>query len=326
MRSRLLQKIGRLSIRIFLSHSSSLCLLFNVDDYLKFNPTHHPGYLLVWIFSRVLLLIAQIFISGRLSLLFTLFVICVAFSFTDSSNIRASTYFGWSLLHALSHVSAALLCLLFVECMAEFIVSEGLVVTQNTGTTGARSCGTGLAASIYDEYTVHFSHVLDDFQLLNSTNSTFFEESPDFSSSRRVDERIYEIVSSTINWMYNDAPLLKTTLAVFDLPGVIGSTHVAQCDVLCSGGAECTYSHDFSRYQQLDRVTVVKYLAAISFYFIVFAVPIAGNVFGSWLALALNVLNCQYNEGFSSLRLGKYWLFGSSAPFTFFLIWCHSCY
>ena len=50
---------------------------------------------------------------------------------------------------------------------------------------------------------------------------------------------------------------------------------------------------------------VIKYLSAISFYFVVFAVPIAGNIFGIWLALTLNILNSQYNEGFSSLRLRK---------------------
>ena len=39
---------------------------------------------------------------------------------------------------------------------------------------------------------------------------------------------------------------------------------------------------------------------------IVFAVPLAGNIMGIWLALTLNYLNCQYDEGFSSLRM-EHW-------------------
>ena len=80
------------------------------------------------------------------------------------------------------------------------------------------------------------------------------------------------------------------------------------CTVLCLGvlESECIYSNDFSRYQLLDRVTILKYLGAISLYFVIFAVPVAGNVFGTWLALTLNWLNCQYDEGFSSLRM-EHW-------------------
>ena len=37
----------------------------------------------------------------------------------------------------------------------------------------------------------------------------------------------YEWVSSTFSLLYHEAPFLKTTLAVFDLPGIIGSTHIA---------------------------------------------------------------------------------------------------
>ena len=76
--------------------------------------------------------------------------------------------------------------------------------------------------------------------------------------------------------------------------------------VLCSGNSPCTYSNEFLLYQQLDRATILKYLSAISLYFVIFGVPIAGNVFGTWLALSLNVFNCQYDEGFSSLRM-EHW-------------------
>mmetsp|Transcript_33849 Transcript_33849/g.71179 ORF Transcript_33849/g.71179 Transcript_33849/m.71179 type:complete len:1044 (-) Transcript_33849:143-3274(-) len=289
---------------------SSLFPLCGVyDDYLEFNPNHNLGYLLLWVFRRVGLLFAQIFVSGRISLLFTLIMTGIAYTFTDSSNLKWKTHLGWSLAHAFTHISSALICILFLECMAEFVVNEGLVVTQNVGgATNAQSCGTGLATSIYDEYTIHFSHTLEDFniQMLNATNTTLFRDPPDLFPSCRFDERLYSMASETFSWVYHEAPFLKATLTVFDLLGIIGSTHVDMCDVLCSGGVECTYSNDFLRYQQLDRVTILKYLAAISLYFVIFAVPIAGNIFGTWLAVTLNVFNCQYDEGFSSLRM-EHW-------------------
>ena len=234
----------------------------------------------------------------------------IAYAFTDSSNLKWRTHLTWSMAHACAHISSALVCILFVECLAEFVVQEGLVVTQSTGgSSNAQSCGTGLATSIYDEFTIHFSHTLEDFELLNTTNSTGFSYS---LPSCRFDENFYEWVSSTFSWLYHEAPFLKTTLAVFDLPGIIGSTHVAMCDVLCSStrdgtyGPDCAYSHDYVKYQQLDRVTIIKYLTSIGLYFVIFSVPIAGNVFGTWLAISLNYLNCQYDAGFSSLRM-EHW-------------------
>ncbi|KAL7538174.1 hypothetical protein ACHAXR_008335 [Thalassiosira sp. AJA248-18] len=291
---------------------SSLFPLCGVyDDYLQFNPTNNLGVLLLWVFRRVLQLFGQILTSGRMSLLFTMVIIGIAYTFTDSSNLTSRTHLGWSLLHAAAHISCALTGILFLECMAEFVVSEGLVVTQNVA-ANTQSCGTGLAFKIYDEFESHFSHPLEDFQLLggnftsNTSNPPFTSNPPDAFPSCRFDESLYEMLSSTVSWLYHEAPFLKTTLAVFDLPGVIGSTHVAMCNVLCSGGAECTYSNDFLKYQQLDRVTIVKYLASISLYFVIFVVPVAGIVFGTWLAVTLNFLSCQYDEGFSSLRM-EHW-------------------
>ena len=144
------------------------------DDYLASNPTHHLGSVLLWVFRRVLLLFAQIFSQGRVSLLFTVILMGIAYTFTDSSNLKWRTHLAWSMLHALCQISSALICILFVEFMAEFVVSEGLVATagNNDGVTTTQSCGTGLANTIYDEYTIHFSHTLEDFQLLNTTNST----------------------------------------------------------------------------------------------------------------------------------------------------------
>lgn len=275
------------------------------DDYLKSNPSHNLSGLLSWALSRVLILLGNVIISGRVSLVFTLVVVAIVLGFTETGQHKTSTYLAWTFLHSLSHVGSALLCLLFVECLAEFIVEEGLVATQDDDSPDLQSCGTGLASSIFDEYTSHFSHVLDDFQLLDSTNSTLLTGCRDLFLSTRFDERLYLYISNICSWIYHGAPLMKRTLSIFDLPGVIGNTHAKMCKQLCSDGVECLYSNDFIAFQQIDRLTIVKYLAAMAFYFGLFAVPIAGNVFGTWLALTLNVLKCQYNEGFSSLRLGK---------------------
>lgn len=272
---------------------------------MKSNPTHSFSGLARWALSRVLILIKGIFISGRVSLFFTIVVLIFIMGFTETGKSRVSTRYAWSMMHALMHISTALLCLLFVECMAEFIISEGLVQTQNED-TASQSCETGLASSIFDEYENHFMHALDDFHILGKSNSTFLSGCRDMFQSSRLDERIYDFVSETFSWLYNEAPYMQRTLEFFDLPGVIGSAHAKMCSHLCKDGMECLYSNNFAAFQQLDRLLIIKYLSAISFYFGIFAVPIAGNVLGTWLALTLNVLKSQYNEGFSSLRLGEF--------------------
>lgn len=274
------------------------------DDYMDYNPDHNFGYLLVWLLKRVLSLFTQILATGRSSLFFVFVIIGITYIFNDSKRLKLRTHLGWSLFHAMSHISSALTCLIFVECMAEFVMSEGFVDAQNAGgAANTQSCGTGLATSLFDEYTTHFSHTLEDFNLLNATNST---SPPDLPPPRRLDEAFYEYFSSFFLWLYQEAPFLKTTLAIFDLPGIIGSTHAEMCDVLCSGVGDCTYANDFLRYQQLHRATILKYMGAMSLYYVIFAVPIAGNIFGTWLAVSLNYFQSNYDEGFSSLRM-EHW-------------------
>ena len=175
-----MKRVFTISSCLFMFIASSIS-----DDYLASNPTHHLGSVLLWVFRRVLLLFAQIFSQGRVSLLFTVILMGIAYTFTDSSNLKWRTHLAWSMLHALCQISSALICILFVEFMAEFVVSEGLVATagKTDGVTTTQSCGTGLANTIYDEYTIHFSHTLEDFQLLNTTNST--DRPPDLLESCR---------------------------------------------------------------------------------------------------------------------------------------------
>jgi len=59
-------------------------------------------------------------------------------------------------------------------------------------------------------------------------------------------------------------------------------------------------------FAQIPRWTIITYVLCVSVYFFVLAIPAAGNIFGTWLALTLNVFKAQYNEGFSSLRI-QHW-------------------
>ena len=77
------------------------------------------------------------------------------------------------------------------------------------------------------------------------------------------------------------------------------------CASLCSS-SPCLGTKDALLFAAIDRYTIVTYTASISMYFIVIAIPCAGAIFGSWLALTLNVFKSQYNEGFSSLRI-QHW-------------------
>jgi len=86
-------------------------------------------------------------------------------------------------------------------------------------------------------------------------------------------------------------------LKLLHLAPTIGSSF------LCFGGVECLSSHDITRYRSLIRGVHTPYFGAISLYFILLAIPFAGFIFGSWLALSLNVFKTQMDEGFSSLRI-----------------------
>jgi len=73
--------------------------------------------------------------------------------------------------------------------MVELVVSEGLVATTRNvdDSDETQMCGTGLANTIFDQWDTHFSHTLEDFQLLNITNTT--SETPDLIQSTRLDEQ-----------------------------------------------------------------------------------------------------------------------------------------
>ena len=121
-------RLDMLWFLIYFGMCSSFFPLCGVyEDYRQFNPTHTLLGLIHWAFSRVIILIGSIFVSGRVSLFFTFVILIIIFGFTETSGSKSSTYFAWCLTHSFMHISTALLCLLFVESMAEFIITEGMV-------------------------------------------------------------------------------------------------------------------------------------------------------------------------------------------------------
>ena len=78
------------------------------------------------------------------------------------------------------------------------------------------------------------------------------------------------------------------------------------CSHLCADGVECLLSHDPMRFQTIRRGVFVPYLAAVTLYYIFMAVPIAGSIFGTWLAVSLNIFKSQCDLAFSSLQIQHY--------------------
>ena len=76
--------------------------------------------------------------------------------------------------------------------------------------------------------------------------------------------------------------------------------------ILCSNETECLIEHDISKYLSIPRIVFAPYFGSISLFFLFLSVPIAGFVFGTWLALNLNMLKTHNDIGFSSLQLQHY--------------------
>mmetsp|Transcript_9644 Transcript_9644/g.11947 ORF Transcript_9644/g.11947 Transcript_9644/m.11947 type:complete len:526 (-) Transcript_9644:28-1605(-) len=318
---------------------SSLFPLCGVyPDYLNYDPTHNPLSFIVWLIAKVITLSLEILRTGRISLLFLFSLTTSLVLFTDD-KLKTSTRVMWGLTHAFTHVAAAISCLVFVQTIAEWMIYEGIVKVNLTnampealfldsskaaqqGHGGGVDGALDLAESLYDEYTNHFSHVFTNFtHVVNSNmthvfhpeeNTTAFSEDNQFGKHHNFFHagNAYETLLTCWDWIRENVPLLKFTLAVFDLLGMIAQRHADICHILCDNGSiKCLldqYRTTHRYYQYLDRVTVVTYLSGLFLYFCVFAIPLAGGVFGAWLALTLNVFKAQYNEGFSSLRI-EHW-------------------
>jgi len=289
---------------LYLGVVSSLFPLCGIhDDHEAFNPNHNPLLLLQWVVRTIGSLMLRVMSSEDVSL-FCFCGICfgaLALQSPDHKMSPCLRYFV-AFSHGIGHIAAAICCLLFVQCVAEWVVKNDVVkITTADSDILPES---GLGATIYDEYKTHFYPVLKNFTHPDSS----LELDPLQSESLFVYimTSIIEHSSKICEYLFTHVPLLKTTLRIFDLPTVIAQNHHDTCAILCSGGMECLRSHDRVRYQSIDRGVFVPYLAAVTLYYIFLAVPLAGSIFGSWLALCLNLFHCQSDLGFSCVQI-QHW-------------------
>ena len=106
-----------------------------------------------------------------------------------------------------------------------------------------------------------------------------------FSNRESLYAGVFDLVSTGGGWCMENLPLLRGLLVIFDLPGNIATKHVRMCAVLCEGGAPCFGTKDAGKFLKIDRATIVSYILSTSLYLFVIAVPVAGAIFGTWLAL-----------------------------------------
>ena len=182
------------------------------------------------------------------------------------------------------------------------------IVKVTTGTRNPFATPhTGIAGSIYDEYKTHVYPVLKNFTHAGSTAVLVgpFNTELMTSTASKI-KTVMEYGSNTWDFLFTHVPLLKTTLKIFDLPSLVAQNHHDMCSHLCADGMECLMSHDPIRFQTIKRGTFVPYLVGITLYYVFIAVPMAGNIFGTWLAVSLNIFKCQCDLAFSSLQIQHY--------------------
>uniref|UniRef100_A0A7S3PVC3 Calcineurin-like phosphoesterase domain-containing protein n=1 Tax=Chaetoceros debilis TaxID=122233 RepID=A0A7S3PVC3_9STRA len=296
---------------LYLGIVSSLYPLCGIlDDYEVFNPTHDNFKFVIWLVQKIWSLFLRIVFSERMSLL-----CCVGFLFGAlalqpiSPNVKSRTRYFVAFSHACAHIAAALTCVLFVQCVAEWSVREGIVNIASSVTERHvySTPGAGISATIYDEYRTHFYPVLKNFTVANShTGPQFSRGIGDFDSLPDTIKQSIEFLNNLGDYLFSTVPLLKTTLNFYDLPSLVAQNHNEMCSILCAGGIECLFSHDETRYHHVKREVFVPYLAAVTLYFMFLAIPIAGSIFGTWLSVCLNILECHNDLAFSSLCIQHY--------------------
>lgn len=293
--------------------SSLLPMCGIYHDFLKHN-NGDPLALAVWLFTKILSLAWEIFASGRVSLLFTLAVAYSLFLVTDTKPNPAVRIII-SLGHAAAHVTSALGIAILIECLVEWLITDDIVSVGAYSRAKAEDIhGEGvadLASFLYDEFNQHFNHVFS-----NITQTTAIALNVSLPGVACLDDtflkhpnfllRFYNytagIARNMFAWLFGRS-ILSSTYYIFDLPGLIALKHTEICSVVCDSFKECLTSHDPPKFLVVARGTMMTYLGGIFLYFSVMSVPTHGGVFGTWLALMLNVFKSQYNEGFSSLRI-----------------------
>ena len=84
-----------------------------------------------------------------------------------------------------------------------------------------------MASFLYGEYKNHFFPVLENYTHPESSKlAQYYAESQlENDSESFVLTHILEVLLNSWKWIYTTLPLLKTTLSIFDLPGLIAREH-----------------------------------------------------------------------------------------------------
>ena len=142
---------------IYISLASSLFPLCGIyADFISINPTHDPmqltlSQLLFWAAKKTYLLFLEIFLSGRVSAIVAICVTAATYLTTDT-KISPGLRVLWGCGHGLFHVVSALFLFLFIQCIIEWSIYDGIVHVSQM----PQDIGVDLASSMYEEYTVHF--------------------------------------------------------------------------------------------------------------------------------------------------------------------------
>merc|ERR1712238_60379 len=254
-----------------------------------------------WLVKIIIGLLYRIVTSEKVSFVFVSLIMTLSFMTTSDRKLSPSLRFFLSFTHGAGHVIAALVSLVFLQCIIEWIIDEGIVKVTSDDSSGTID----LASSLYDEYITHFSPIFKNFTHINTTNTTHSHQSWVISSLTHGTS-IYELITYSWKLMCSEIPLIETTLQIFDLPGGLAQRHNDMCKILCTEGVECLFSHNPAKYYTIERYIFAPYLVAVSLYFSILVVPFAAGIYGGWLTLALNIFNAQGEEAFSSLRL-QHW-------------------
>lgn len=262
--------IFAITYMVLVSSLLPLCGIY--DDYDRFNPEHEISKVPLWVIKKIGFLIIRVFSTERLSLVCCCMVMIGTHSLTaHEQNMRPVTRVIWGLVHALGHITCALLCLLFVQCLAEWVVKEGIVNILEERHTILEP-ETGLSASIYQEYKTHFYPLLQKLAYSRASDALDSSTPTKFSISIVIDT-----IRDCWRFLFTHIPLLKFSLKLFDLPSIIAQNHHDMCESLCKDGMECTLSHDIIRFRYIPRSTFYPYIMAVGLYFIFLAVPCAGT-------------------------------------------------
>lgn len=85
--------------------------------------------------------------------------------------------------------------------------------------------GTNLASSLYEEYRTHFFPVFEKYTHPDSSKLAQYYEANKIQQQSTIVGQLLQITLDFWKWVYFTFPLLKTTLSIFDIPGLIAREH-----------------------------------------------------------------------------------------------------